>query len=226
MRMRILAMALLGLAAVTAAGCGKDPVQPAAKARLRMAHFAPTAPNADLWAGSSALGANLNFEKATGYTTVDATDFRVKALEAGKTDVLADNLLYIALAASRDYTCILTESPVGHYALALTIDDHSAISSSQAKLRFFHLSPDVADTLQLVLNGLATGGLARNDTNRQYYPVTPGTYAMKFRLYRDTTRVLAEREVELEGGKRYTLIFSGVNTGGPGYRMTVLNDTL
>ncbi len=226
MRTRMTILALLGIGSMALGGCGGGgTAPPPANARLRMANFAAGAPNADMYGASKLIGANLAFGQVSSYTSMSSGDARVFARQAGTSTTLADNLINLGLNPGTDYTLILMANSPGAYLLGATIDERRTIPSNEVRTRYFHLAPDVADTIQVVLNGVPYTRIDQGDILFPYYPQAPGAYYAVFRMRKDTTVVFAADTLRFTGGLRYTIVLSGLSHG-PNYRITTLVDSM
>ncbi|MCX7669858.1 MAG: DUF4397 domain-containing protein, partial [Anaerolineae bacterium] len=188
------------------------PMPDPSRARVRVVHASPDAPNVDVLLNDNLAFADVAFREITGYATLPPGDYNVKVVPAGATTpvvIEAD----LTLQAGKEYTVIAKDVLASIGALVL-VDDNSAPAAGNAHVRFVHLSPD-APAVDIAV----TGGpvLFSNVTFGQvggYTPVPAGTYNLEVRLAGTTTVVLSLPGVRLLAGRVYTAYAFGLAGDG------------
>ncbi|HVP39847.1 MAG TPA: DUF4397 domain-containing protein [Candidatus Saccharimonadales bacterium] len=229
MRSPAVILAIAGLGAMLATGCGSGggAAPPPTYCRVRMANMAPGIAATDMSAGGHKIGVHLAFGTASGYVTLATSTVSFRAYQPDTTVLLADDAQGVPLAPDRDYTCFLHGPIGGAYSVnAVVIDDRAAVPANKAKIRFFHLAPDLSAKVRVILDASNYYNVEQYDMTNDYQEYAPGTYNTLCRLASDTTGALAQAQMQFLAGQRYTLVFSGVSSGGPAYRLIQLVDSL
>ncbi|MGE0639949.1 MAG: DUF4397 domain-containing protein [Thermoanaerobaculia bacterium] len=186
---------------------------PGGVARLRVVHNSPDAPNVDVIVNGGVALADVPFGAISGYLEVPGGDYNVKVSPAGASGtgpyvIDAD----VSLAAGTDYT-VIASGVLAEIYPAVLVDDNSAPAAGEARVRFFHGSPD-APAVDIALVGgpvLIPGAPFGADATIE---VPAGKYDLEVRVAGTSTEVLQLLGVEFAAGGVYTAIASGLVAQG------------
>lgn len=229
----LLAFSLLGLtpAAASHAATPLDALlsldnataNPGDVARLRVVHNSPDAPNVDVIVNGGVALANVPFGAISGYLSVPGGAYNVKVSPAGAADtgpyvIDAD----VVLAAGTDYT-VVASGVLAEIYPAVLVDDNSAPAAGNARVRFFHGSPD-APAVDIALVGgpvlIAGAPFGANAT----ITVPAGTYDLEVRVAGTAIEVLQLRGLAFAAGSVYTAYASGLVADGSADRTLYLGE--
>jgi hypothetical protein len=135
-------VSVLGLLLVTGlllltVGCGDD-----GKARLRIVHASPDAPNVDVLVDGNAVASNVAYQASSAYLDLSAKEHKIEVRPTGtQTSVINQN---VTVADKKDYTA-LAIGRVANIELLVLEDDNTAPASGQIKLRLVHASPSAGN---------------------------------------------------------------------------------
>ena len=192
--------------------------QPAAadghQARVRVVHASPDGPAVDVWVGDKPAFTNAAFKGITAYAGLDAGNYGVKVVPAGKTEPAVIDAK-LDLAAGKDYT-VVAVGKLADIAPWVLTDNNAAPAAGKAHVRFAHASPD-APAVDIAV---AAGGpvLFKNVAFKQtgdYLPVDAGSYDLEVRLTGTETVALKVPGLKLEAGTVYTVFAMGLAGGEP-----------
>lgn len=184
------------------------PLPDPSRARVRVVHASPDAPNVDVLVNDGLAFADVAFREITGYATLPPGDYNVKVVPAGATTpvVIEANL---TLEAGKEYTVIAKDLLASIAALVL-VDDNSAPAPGNAHVRFVHLSPDAPAVDIAVAGGPVLFANVAFGEVGAYTPVPAGRYDLEVRLAGTTTVVLSLPDVRLVAGRVYTVYAFGL----------------
>lgn len=196
---------------------------PGGVARLRVVHNSPDAPNVDVIVNGGVALANVPFGAISDYLSVPGGAYDVKVSPAGAAAtgpyvIDAD----VVLTAGMDYT-VIASGVLAEIYPAVLVDDNSAPAAGNARLRFFHGSPD-APAVDIALVGgpvLIAGAPFGADAT---ITVPAGTYDLEVRVAGTTVEVLQLRGVAFSDGGVYTAYASGLVADGSADRTLYLGD--
>jgi len=215
---RILSLILtFGLLTFIVTGCSDDdsPTQPTPQtARIMAIHASPNAPTVDVLVDDNVAASNVSFPENTQYLEVAAGTRNVKINVAG-TNNTALELPAVPVLAGSVISVFAIDSVENLNVLAL-IDDLTPPASGKSHIRFIHLSPnapavDITDTQGNVI----FEDVSFADEVEGFTPVDAGTYNLQVRLSGTDTVVLELPNINLAGGKIYTVFAKGF-VGGEG----------
>jgi hypothetical protein len=221
---------LVGAAcALAMGGCGGGGTTPPpgpTTCLLRVADFSATAPNADFYFKGVLRLPNVGYGEVRHYIQLDSGSIRALADSAGRSGVLVDNLGYLTLLGGHTYTLFLYHrQDLNQDLLALRFDDPTAPAAGKARLRKpLNVAMDVPGRIQVLFAGI-TSPVDPGELSSDYYDVDPGTFPVTVRSAADTNTVYATGSLTMAAGSSYTMVFSGMHSGGPAYRVTVLTDS-
>jgi subtilisin family serine protease len=173
------------------------------KARVRVAHLSPDAPNVDILVNDALAFADIPFQEITGYAMLPPGTYNVKVVPAGATEpvvIEAD----LTLEAGTDYTVAAVNVLASIEPLVL-VDDNSDPAAGESRVRFVHAAPS-APAVDIAVTG---GPILFSDIEFKevgdYLAVAAGTYDLEARLAGTDTVVLSLPGVTVEDGKVYTV---------------------
>ncbi len=136
---RFLSLPLFGIAALALStilfttGCGND-----ARARVRVVHASPDAPNVDVLLDNKAVLTNVAYKAASAYLTIGAGQHTAKVNVAGtQTTVITESGVF---AGKSDTTILAVDKVANIVGLVLT-DNNTAPTSGNVKVRVIHAAP-------------------------------------------------------------------------------------
>jgi len=198
--------------------------QPANEARIRVLHASPDAPAVDIFLDGQKAITNLAFDAITDYVKVPAGAHNVKVFPApsdgsGTPAIEAD----VTLSAGTDYT-VAAVGKLANIEPLVLVDNNSAPSSGQAKLRFVHTSPD-APAVDIFAEGagVVVPNAAFKDASG-YLDLPAGTYNLEVRAAGTETVALNLPGITLEKGNVYTAFAVGLLQGQPALKAKLVVD--
>ena len=198
--------------------------QPANEARIRVLHASPDAPAVDIFLDGQKAITNLAFDAITDYVKVPAGAHNVKVFPApsdgsGTPAIEAD----VTLSAGTDYT-VAAVGKLANIEPLVLVDNNSAPSSGQAKLRFVHTSPDApAVDIYAEGAGVVVPNAAFKDASG-YLDLPAGTYNLEVRAAGTETVALNLPGITLEKGNVYTAFAVGLLQGQPALKAKLVVD--
>jgi hypothetical protein len=177
---------------------------------VRIAHLSPDAPAVDVYVNGSRAVSVAAFKDVTGYLPVTAGSVNIRVTPAGATSPAVIDAT-VSFNAGGNYTVAATGLLAGIQPIVLQ-DDRG--TTSQAKVRFVHASPD-APAVDIAV----TGGpvLFANVPFRQATPypqVAPATYDLEARPAGSSAVALQVPGVALSSGTNYTIFAVGLLSNG------------
>ena len=213
MRKLTLAVALLALPLAFNA-CDDDddgPVTPPApKASLNVTHTVPDLAPVDVLIDDSRMDEDLAYTNSSGYFQVNAGSHNVKINAANTTNVIVQRDLSFPADSKSSIFIVGTNTAVETLEI---VDDLSAPTAGQAKVRFLHASP-TAPAIDFTTD--AGTPVFTDYTFKEYSPFTSmdaGTYNFEVRPAGTSTVVYTMPNVVLAEGKIYTIYTKGLVNG-------------
>ncbi len=225
---------VLGLGLAPAASASPTPLNvtvgvadatggPMTDAWVRVVHASPDAPSVDVWVNGAVAFADVAFNEVTAYAAVPAGSYRVQVEPAGAGGAgpfVIDATL--SLAAATVYTVVATDN-LAEITPIVLVDDVTATAAGNARVNFFHGSPD-APAVDIALQGGAVlFGNVPFQSAGTAIEVPAGSYDLEARVAGTMTAVLKLWDVQLEAGKVYTVFATGVIADGFADRTMYLN---
>jgi hypothetical protein len=137
-RFFVLAMiAMIASFTVFTTGCGDD-----GRARLRVVHASPDAPNVDVLVDSKAVLTNVAYATASQYLASRDGSHKIEVRATGASQDVINAT--VNLANRKDYTVLAVDLLANITALVLT-DDNTPPAAGQIKLRLVHASPSAGN---------------------------------------------------------------------------------
>jgi hypothetical protein len=214
--MKKIALLLISLAAVTGllSGCGGGGV--AKTSQFRVVHASPDAPSVDVLASGETLLRNVPYAAISGYQTVAAGTTRVQVNGTGTTASAINAQVYLDPAQKRTIVAVGRLASIEPLVL---VDDASAPSAGQIKLRLVHASP-AAGNVDLYITAPATDittvtpnfSNVAFKANTGYVQVPAGSYRVRITPAGSKTVAIDTGTVVLNSGD----IRTGIAVGDPG----------
>jgi len=183
-------------------------------ARVRGVHASPDAPNVDVFVDDEKVFSTVHFGDVTDYRSLGAGSYSVAVTAAGDPDTVAFEA-EVTLEAGTDYTvAAIGELSRDTIRPGVLIDD-ADLDADQAGVRVVHASPDAP-----AVDVTTAGGATTLVDDLQFGDATgvlgldPGSYTLAVRPASedDDNPFDAEFDVELAGGRLYTLVATGYFT--------------
>ncbi len=219
----VLALAVCSL--VMLAGCADDDDSETngapQTARLRAAHFTTAVTTVDLWVDGSIVLENVGYGDVTSYVAVNAGTRVVQISAAGTNPpsvLFSENLNVPAATAS---TIAAAGSLFDLTVIAYDDDRHP--DSTQAKLRFIHLSPDAPDVDMDAVGQPQLFASVDYTASTAYHLLPAGTYDVLIRQAGTSTLLLSQSDLPFEAGHNYTLFLIGSRSGGTLHAVVVVD---
>lgn len=204
------ALAGLTLAAAIPAGFGAASAE---DAKVRVVHASPDAPNVDVYANGNRVLSNVPYRAASDYLSVPAGDYKLEVFAAGQTT--APVLTIDApLSAGTDYTVVALDS-VSQLKSRVFIDNNAAPAAGKAHVAVIHAGSDAPAVDVAVKNGPVLVSSIAFGEQQGPLPVDAGTYDLELRAAGTNTVALPLDGIQLEAGKVYTFVASGLLSGQP-----------
>ncbi len=202
-------------------GCDDDsndsnPMTSDATTQVRVIHASFDAPAVDVSIDGSVAISDLAFIQSSGYAEITAGTRNVKVTPAGmNTPVVIDADL--TLDENKSYTVYA----VDRLAMldAVVTDDDRTTSSSKAKVRFAHFSPDAPAVDIRLTNGEGPAVFANSSFKdvSDYVEVDAGTYTFVVTPAGMTAEVVVFAPIAVENGTNYTVIANGTLNAADAY---------
>lgn len=206
------------------AGCNEDnPVSPVTpQAYLTVVHASPNAPNVDILYGSSVVASDVPYLTRLAYIPVtgnSVTNLKINA--AGTSTTVIDTALY--MEDTKSYSVFVYDSLSDIKPLFLT-DNLSSPGSTNANVRFIHLSPN-GPTVDVGVSGKSVWFPFYSFSEySSFRPVTGGMYdSLNVYPAGTSTVFYTKPDVNFESGRIYTIIANGFvgATGTQAFGLTI-----
>jgi len=184
-------------------------------ARVRVIHNSPDAPPVDVWVNGAVAFSNLAFGEITAQAALPAGayDIQVEPAGAGGAGPFVIDVADLPLAAGTDYTIIASGTLAEIFPAVLTDTNAAAPAAGNARVRFFHGSPDAPAVDIAVIGGpVVIAGAAFGDDASIEVPA--GTYDLEVRVAGTDINVLELRGLALAADTEYTAYASGLVADG------------
>jgi len=192
-------------------GCDEDqnnPVSPTATSYLSVTHSSPNAPNVDIYFGSSKVASDVPYMNTLQYRSVTGNSVvNLKINVAGTSTTVIDTALYCQ--DGKSYSVFAYDSVSKIKPLVLT-DDLTSPGSTNAKVRFIHLSPN-GPTVDVGVTGKSVWFPFYSFSQySNFRAVTGGTYTdLNVFLAGTTSLIYSRPNVTFTAGKIYTIVADG-----------------
>lgn len=219
----LLLASLLG--AVT--GCG-DSFDAKIQAHLRVANVSPDAGRMDVLVNDKATVTALDFGSISGYKTIEAATATISLNTAGTATALFQT--QVPIQAGSDYTIIATNLKASMEGIVL-VDDNSAPTAGNAKVRLVHAAPSAA-LIDLYLTGpndditaiAPTAASVAFKSVSAYLAVPAGAYRIRATAAGSKTVAIDSGTLNVGSGQIRTVIARDKEGGGPPYALLIAED--
>lgn len=183
------------------------------KAKVRVAHLSPDAPNVDVWVDDSRVLENVPYKTFSQYLELLSGSYRVQVTPAGSTaPVVIDAML--DLNANEAYTVAATGLLGANDIKPLVLQDDLEFEANNAKVRFVHTSPDAPAVDIAVAGGPVLFSNIEFRSASVYLSVAPGAYNLEVRVAGTNTVALNVPGVALDGSANYAVFAIGQLSNG------------
>jgi hypothetical protein len=172
-----------------------------ARARVRAVHASPDAPNVDILIDDAVVLTDLPFTGASGYLEVVGGERNFKINATGTASTVIDETT--DLDRGQDYTLLAVNFLTSIEPL-LTVDDNSAPTPGNARLRVIHASPD-APNVDVLVDDMVVLTNVPFKAISDYLDVSAGARNIKVNATGTSTTVI-DVTPTLVDGKVYTVI--------------------
>ncbi|HEX6429834.1 MAG TPA: DUF4397 domain-containing protein [Niastella sp.] len=219
----------LSFLTVLLGGCMKESTSstPAVKTYLSLMHLAPRAPAIEVYFDNNKASSAINSGTvASAYSALDPNMFAINFKKAGSDSVVASigTNLY---DSSKYYTLLLYNYDSTHVSAVRIEDDFSVLTNDKAYIRFFHMSPDIADVDLYFDNNLVIPGrqYADNTTSNywnQFAAISPSSVNVYVKKAgSDSVIAQSTSSVYLNQANAYTIFLKGIKGGTGTNALTV-----
>jgi len=200
----------IAMTAAFAAAAVSAPVFASPVADLRVVHASPDAPNVDVYVDGGLAFENLPFNDATVYASLLPGTYRIQVAPTGTQTFVID--VDLPVEDDVDYTVVAVNEVAAIEPFVL-VDDRELFED--ARVRFFHASPDAPEVDVVVADG---GPVLFDDVEylEEEGPISvaPGVYDLEVRVASTGDLVLELPGVQLDGGTVYSVFATGFAGGG------------
>lgn len=198
-----------GNSPISLIGLTADPATPRieisdTRAKLRVMHASPNAPNVDVLLDGAVVLPNVPYPANSDFLSVPSGARNVKVNAAGTSTTVID--VTPTLVAGKAYTAYATGFLAGIGA-TLVEDNLTAPTGNNAKIRVIHGSPD-APNVDILANNAAVLTNVPFKAASDYLTVPAGAYNFKVNVA-GTTTTATQADVTLVAGRVYTAIAIG-----------------
>lgn len=212
--------AFLLLIAFAFTACTKENSS-ANQAQMKFINASVNAPTLELDADGITVATDVIFPSASNYFFVNAgkPNFRIKAKDGALPGLIIANGTY-TLTDNTNYTLLMTDS-LSKVKVSLITDTVTSADAGKAKIRFFHLSGDVAATDFFIGTTKLANARSFNDQNNNsvattFQQVTATTVTIQAKNSTTGNVIATLPNVNLQTGKVYTCILKGATNGTVG----------
>lgn len=198
-----------GNSPISLIGLTADPATPRieiadTRAKLRVMHASPDAPNVDVLLDGAVVLPNVPYPANSDFLSVPSGARNVKVNAAGTSTTVID--VTPTLAAGKAYTAYATGF-LATIGATLVEDDLTAPTGNNAKIRVIHGSPD-APNVDVLANNAAVLTNVPFKAASAYLTVPAGAYNFKVNVT-GTATTATQADVTLAAGRVYTAIAIG-----------------
>ena len=224
---RFLSLSLFGIAALALStilfttGCGND-----ARARVRVVHASPDAPNVDVVLDSKTVLSNVAYKTASSYLTIKAGQHTAKVNVAGtQTTVITESGVF----AGKSDTTILAVDKVANITGLVLTDNNTPPTSGNVKVRVIHASPSAGnvDVYVTAPGGALTAPTLTNVAFKavsDYLSVAAGSYQVRVTPTGTKNVVIDSGTVALTAGQIRTVVALDADATGTSFTAIILPD--
>ena len=209
----LVALALVTSTTLFTTGCGDN----SGRARLRVVHASPDAPNVDVTVDGKTVLTNVPYETASGYLTVGSGSRKIAVRATGASQDVINAT--VNLTNKKDYTVLAADLLANISPLVLT-DNNTPPTAGNIKLRLVHASPSAGPVdIYVGAPGAGVGG-SPTLTNvpfkgfSDYLEVPAGSYQVYITPTASKTIAIDSGVLAITAGQIRTAIALDVTGGG------------
>jgi len=189
-------------------------------ADLRVVHASPDAPAVDVLVNDAVVFADAPFTGVTPYAQLRGDTYNIKVNAAGTSQTVID--VDLPVDNDVDYS-VVAVNELANIEPQVLIDDNT-IDLDNARVRFFHASPNAPAVDIAVKDGPVLFGDIEYREVGDYIPVAPGEYDLEVRVAGTNDVVLELPDTMLEGATVYTVYAMGLVGGDPALQAVISVD--
>ena len=173
---------------------------------IRFFNASPGEQRVDIYVNGRKVASNLLYRNFTEYMKVFPGWYRIAVFAAGtRTNPLTVTTLRVL--PNRIYTAAVI-GLAGEISVQMIQDDRRVLNQNQAYIRFVQLSPNAPTMDAYWDDSLVLAEINYQDVSR-YLAATPGQHNLKMRDYLSGANILEDPDIDLQGGKAYTIYIVG-----------------
>lgn len=189
---------------------------------LRILHASPGAPAVDIYVNNNRIVTNLPFGQVSGYVQLAPGVYNVEVYPTGQqTNPVIETGLEIRQGTAQTIAATGTLENIG---LQVIPDTAVSANPSEANIRFVHLSPNTPAVDVKTAGGQEVFNNIRYEQVTNYQPAVPANYTLDIYPAGTNRRILQTFNVNLRGGRNYTLYAIGKQAGTPPLQTLVVSD--
>jgi hypothetical protein len=177
-------------------------------AKVRFIHASPESPSLDIFMDKEVVWRDLRYKNSSVYVETKQMDIQISVYKSGSTESPLQTGT-IQLIPDSSYTLAIAGS--GDNLQLIMIEDDPSVPQSEAKLRFWHLSPSAPAVDIAVKKGDVVFSDISFTELSEYLGLTPMTVDLEVRLAGTKDVVLPLNRVSLKPDLAYTIIAIGSN---------------
>ncbi|SFG00972.1 protein of unknown function [Halobacillus alkaliphilus] len=177
------------------------------EAKVRVLHASPDAPAVDVYVNGQKVLEGVTYKQQSEYLSVPAGQYRIDIYPAGETNqpVLSQN---VSVEAGNMYT-VAAAGRLNNLRL-IAVADNDSISSGNAKVRFWHLSPNAPNVDIAVQGGDVLFRNVPFGKATRYLTLPPTTATLEVRVAGTNQTALTVPNVSLNPNQAYTAVAVGL----------------
>jgi hypothetical protein len=207
--------AVMALTAIICLGsCKKEETDDTPYTAISVVNASPTVTTYDIYLGTSKLnGVAIPAGGSVGYSQRVAGAYDLKYTIAGRTETAYTTPVNLATNAYHSFFLVGRTAALDGF---LTTDDLSAVSETNAFIRFVNVSPDAPALDLFVKGGNAVVTNKTFKTASAFTQIAAGTYTFDVKVNSSGAVQTSTESVKLAANTYYTVIVKGLNTPAPG----------
>ncbi|MCG1021071.1 DUF4397 domain-containing protein [Sutcliffiella horikoshii] len=177
-------------------------------AKIRFIHASPEAPSLDVYIDNEVVSRDLRYKNSSVYVDTKQLDIQISAYSSGSTE---SPLITGVIQVKPDISYTLAIAGSVDNLQLIMIEDDPSVPQSEAKMRFWHLSPSAPAVDIAVKKGDVVFSDISFTELSEYLGLTPMTVDLEVRIAGTKEVVLPLNRVSLKPDLAYTIIAIGSN---------------
>jgi hypothetical protein len=205
-------MSLIVMLAITGCSEDDDPVNSTSTtgttAKIRVIHTSYDAPAVDVRVDGAVAISGLSYGQSSGYAEVQSGTRKIEVTPANAATPVVISV-DLPVEAGKEYTVYAVNQLSAIE--AVVSEDNRSVTSTKAKVRFLHSSPD-APAVDIKLNSGSGTTVFGNQSFKDisdYTEVDAGSYTFVVTPANSTSEVLVFKPISVQNGQVYTVIAHG-----------------